>query len=280
VKYDVTQQGKVNTITSDAAVATAVAQVIADPSDPATSDYGFFTDSYDDPKSGFSREELILMVELAYTLFEESGQAPTYDALVNSLYRATPRPKNARVIFKTEIFKAACSYRGIPMSQHGLTNKQMLTLRAVTNQLSRLSLDTKLKRLGVTQAEYKAWLRYPPFKRKLTELSENALKEAESAGDVALAQQVTQGRLDAIKYADLRSGKYDPGRQVTLDVEYVMRQMIEIIQRYVKDPATLRNIGGELSLLAGAAGLETTASAETNEVTQPDVQEGNVTLWQ
>ena len=84
-----------------------------------------------------------------------------------------------------------------------------------------------------------------------------ALAEAENAGDVALAQQVTQGRLDAIKYADLRSGRYDPGRQQAIDVEYVMRQTIEIIQEAcIKHPVALRSIGGELSLLAGAAGLD------------------------
>jgi hypothetical protein len=218
-------------------------------------------------EDGFSRQELVLMVELAYTLYEETGEAPTFQRLMDSIYRAEPRPINYEKIFKSEMFQTACSYRGIVKGSAGLTNKQMLTLRAVTNQLSRYSLDTKLKRLGVSQSEYKAWLRYPPFKRKLTELSTRALEEAESAGDVALAQQVTQGRLDAIKYADLRSGKYDPGRQQIIDVEYVMRQTIEIIQKHVKDPQALRNIGGELSLLAGAAGLDPSSSSnEAREV--------------
>ncbi len=248
-------QPTISNITSEQ----AVAQVTTD--DPRREEEKFYIYASDN----FTKEELTLMVELAYTLYEETGQAPTFDQLKASVYRAEPKPLNAVTIFKSDVFKAACSYRGIPMGEHGLTNQQMLTLRAVTNQLSRYSLDTKLKRLGVTQSQYKAWLRYPPFKKKLKELSENALKEAEHAGDVALAQQVTQGRLDAIKYADLRSGRYDPGRQQIMDVEYVMRQMIEIIQKHVKDPILLRNIGGELSLLAGAAGLETTGRQEELE---------------
>lgn len=249
-------QPSISPITSEQAVASVVTN------DPREDEDKYYLYAQDN----FTKEELTLMVELAYTLYEETGTAPTFQALQASVYRAEPRPQASitTTIFKSDVFKAACSYRGIPMSQHGLTNKQMLTLRAVTNQLSRYSLDTKLKRLGVTQTEYKAWLRYPPFKKKLKELSENALKEAENSGDVALAQQVTQGRLEAIKYHDLRSGRYDPGRQQVMDVEYVMRQMIEIVQKHVRDPVALRSIGGELSLLAGAAGLETTGTTSNN----------------
>ena len=241
----------------------AVAKVIDERSGSLLPDEFFDVEGFN-----FSRDELKLMVELAYTLYEETGIAPSVPELLANLYRAQPQLYTtpvAKSIFGSEIYRAAIIYRGI-QDGHGLTNKQMLALRAATNHLSRYSLDSKLKRIGVTQSEYRAWLRYAPFKKKLDELSRNALADAESAGDVALAQQVTQGRLEAIKYADLRSGKYDPGRQQAIDVEYVMRQTIEIIQKHVKDPVALRSIGGELSLLAGAAGLDPSSSQEQREV--------------
>ena len=168
----------------------------------------------------------------------------------------------------SEAFKTAAYYRGIRKVNDGLNPRQQLCIAAVTDYTSRASFDQKLARLGIQSWEFNAWMNFPPFRTRVERLSAKALKHSESLADVALAQGASQGKLEFIKYADLRSGKFDPLAQQSLDVTYVIKQVVEIIQRHVTDSGTLRAIGGELSLLAGAAGLDPRAggsSARSND---------------
>lgn len=221
---------------------------------------------------GFNRATLVMYVTLCYDLYEELGRFPSPEEVNAGLYaNRVEFPADGTLIYEqtthivmaSAIFKSACYYRGMRKSSDALSERQRLTIAAVTDYTSRASFDQKLLRLGVSTWEYNAWMNFPPFAQRITKLSQAALKRSESLADVALAQGAVQGKLDFIKYADQRSGKFDPNAQATLDINHVIMQVIEIIQRNVTDPVVLRKIGGELSLLAGAAGLNPNSNPTT-----------------
>jgi|SRR5580765_1124706 hypothetical protein len=222
---------------------------------------------------GFERGDLISLVELTYYLYEKLERLPTKKELASNLFRINPpAPEDFNKIYKSAIFKTACYYRGIRTDDGkpansalaGLDERQRLTIAAITDYTSRLTLDGKLKRIGVSAWEYSAWMNYPPFRNKIKELADKSLKHSESLADVALASGAVNGKLDFIKYADLRSGRFDPSARSALDVEYVIRSVMEIIMKHVRDPELLRAIGGDLSILAAGAGMnpESAASPE------------------
>ena len=221
---------------------------------------------------GYSREVLIMYVELSYMLYEDLERLPSVEELNTALHAGRIELPSEPIynattltVYNSVAYKVACYYRGIRKATEGLNERQRLCIAAVTDYTSRATFHQKLARLGIETWEYNSWMNYPPFRNRVNKLSEKALTRSVALADVALAQGAVQGKLDFIKYADLRSGKFDPNLQVALDVKYVLTQVVEIIQRNITEPELLRKLGGELSLLAGAAGLNPGSSHRETE---------------
>ena len=215
---------------------------------------------------GYEKYELTSYLDAAYALYETLGLMPTVEEILATGYRhgllAVPDEQwlNKRVlkIHTSQAFKTAAFYRGIRDPDMGLDERQSALLAHLTDHSLTSTLAAKLKKLGIEHWEYQAWLKYPPFRDRLRELSKRSLDEAGSVIDTQLASGAAAGRLDFIKYYDQRTGRYDPYSVNTarFDAEAVIRSVLEILMRNIQDPELLRKIGGEISLVAGAAGLD------------------------
>lgn len=167
-------------------------------------------------------------------------------------------------VIESEAFKRAALARGVELAPRpGITPEQDLALAIITDPTAGVGLAQRLKKAGVTMAKYRAWLRQPVFRNYVQKLGDGVLKEFEHDIMNSLAGLAVDGDLNAIKYAFEVSGKHNPRDQQIMDVQAVMRSMMLIIQKHVKDPETLQAIGSEIMMLAGASG----AASDTKEIT-------------
>lgn len=141
-----------------------------------------------------------------------------------------------------------------------LTEKQLTVANAMLDLLDKRSRLKKLTELGVSTAEYNSWLRDPVYRQYCLDRAEDLLGSNQHVAHTALIDRVQQGDLGAIKYFNALTGRYRDtpasGKAVEVNVQnnYGMEQVIaiiEIIQRHVKDPATLAAIGDDILALRG-----------------------------
>lgn len=140
-----------------------------------------------------------------------------------------------------------------------LTEKQLTVANALLDVLDKRSRLKKLTELGVSTAEYNSWLRDPVYRQYCLDRAEDLLGSNQHIAHTALIDRVSQGDLGAIKYFNALTGRYRDqasrgGVEVNVQNNYGMEQVvaiIEIIQRHVKDPATLAAIGDDILALRG-----------------------------
>jgi hypothetical protein len=209
---------------------------------------------------GFTKMELTLHVANTWDFYQEHERMPTLGELQASSQNLRKlHPGFTSEIYTSPAYKTACYYRGMRANTDGLDERQLMLLSVLTNFARRTSLETKLKQCGVADWEYQAWLRQPEFSKRLHRNATVALKDSAAAADVALASQAAHGNLEAIKYADQKTGRFDPNAKAALDVEFVIKQVLEILMKHITDPELLRRIGGDLSLVMSTAGISPVA---------------------
>lgn len=161
----------------------------------------------------------------------------------------------------TEQYRRAMSIRGVPVrNEHGLSAEQVLCINAITDASDRADLRTRLKRVGVSHSQYKAWLRQPQFRHAVTNLGESNLTDHLPSVLTALTNKATSGDVNAAKFLLEVSGRHDPTRRQAMDVQSVLMQVIEIITRNVTDKEVLGRIASEMQMLSGAALPQTPVS--------------------
>lgn len=215
---------------------------------------------------GINRDEFNWCVSTAWNLFNTLGRLCTPDEALESnapgllFFSRETKPDEVaiRAVWNDRRFHSVCYYRGIRGPAGGLDEKMMLALQELSSTTSRAGIDTRLRRAGVTPAEFETWLNYYPFKKRYLELSEKALKNAEASVNMALTSGAVAGKLDFIKYFDERTGKFDPNKKQMLDVQNVLQGIVSILQKHITDPELLRAIGGDLAVLAAGAGIDPT----------------------
>lgn len=165
-------------------------------------------------------------------------------------------PENrVKTIMGTEAFRAACEARGIAMAPRpGLTPEQDYALSIILDPTAGSGLQQRLKKAGVSMAKYRAWKRNPVFKAHVQGLADGVLKEYEDDMLTSLTGLAVNGDLKAIQFAFEVSGKHNPAANQVMNSKELMIQFMTIIQKHVKDSATLQAIGNDFMLLAGASG--------------------------
>lgn len=163
--------------------------------------------------------------------------------------------------------------RGIPFRQHTqteLTPTQVAVAITVSNFADDRPVKDKLDQMGVNINTYYAWLNDPQFKNMVQHLSDQNLKNINPIAITELTKKINAGDWNAIKFYLETTGavKNNDAPQS----EQLLKMIVEIIQRHVKDPEAIVAIAQDLKLAAANRTLEVVVTPHqiTGEVVQDD----------
>lgn len=143
--------------------------------------------------------------------------------------------------------RKALKDRGIPFEQHTrdeLTGQQQAAALTVMNFADGRSVAEKLDQIGVLPATYYAWLNDPQFKNLVDSLSEQNLNNIKPTVVAEFTKLINKGDWQALKYYMDNTGTLTNGQ--TAPNEQLLRMIIEIIQKHIKDPNTMMAIATDL----------------------------------
>lgn len=213
------------------------------------------------PKLSKEQYDLLLYLEQAYW---RSSSLPSYEAIVaqgidlaeSVYYEAWINPR----------FVDALRGRGVPehllRTEAGtfkgriLTEQQMMVANVLLDTLDKRSRLKKLTELGVSTGTYNQWLRDPVYRQYCLDRAEQLLLDNQHVAHISLIDRVAQGDLGAIKYFNSMTGRYRERQSAAVEVNVqnnygndTLIQIVEIIQRHVKDPVVLSAIGDDILAL-------------------------------
>ncbi len=136
----------------------------------------------------------------------------------------------------------------------------------MTDQSMALDPFQRLKKLGISWAQWQGWLKQPMFARIYGKTSEDLLKSSVPAALTALANRAQAGNNDAIKYLLAITGYYDPSAKgQTAEYERVISAMIDAVEKHVEDPEALKKISAAVSEAANRWNVPLAVEAEIVE---------------
>lgn len=148
----------------------------------------------------------------------------------------------------SDLMKRALEVRGIPLfdDMDQLSEKQIVAINLVLNPSDQRSIAMKLKAIGVSPQTYAGWKRQKVFMEALRNQGEKLFGQTQPEIHASLIKQALQGDIQAIKYYNQMSGRFDSAKSVQdVNIHFVMTALLEVIQRNVKDPQALENIANE-----------------------------------
>lgn len=149
-------------------------------------------------------------------------------------------------IHASKFYKECLKDRGIrpPSSSLHFTEKQNAAITIMSNVHDTRNTANKLAAIGVTPQMYNGWMHDPAFKSELQRRVDDVLDHIYPDAQAALAKQVKNGRMDAIRfYYEITGRAVTPE---TVNVRAMMVRVIEAVQKHVKDPAVLSAIAEEI----------------------------------
>lgn len=185
---------------------------------------------------------------------KNGGVIPDPVGVQRYCYNATV--EQCREVMLTSEFAWAVQERGYDFTDaRGLNAKQHYAIQIICSPLGRKSLMTRLREAGITQKEYNTWMKNPLFAGAVKTYTEDILKNSQHLAHEALLKGLEKGDMKAVEYYNAMTGRYNPAKESQVDVAVVLSQVVEIIQRNVRDPAVLNNIAAEMQLLAAGQKL-------------------------
>lgn len=191
--------------------------------------------------------ELLTFIEQEYLLH---GMVPTKEATVT---RGVCSAVKYDAFFANPLARKALLVRGISLTPNAtgvLTPEQLASANLMLDLRDNRSQRNKLKDLGVPTQKWEAWLRDPAFQSYLQQRAENLLGDNLHESHLALVDRVRSGDVNAIKYYNEITGRYIPASTAKVDVNAVLMRVLEIIQKYVRDPEVLSGMAEELLALS------------------------------
>lgn len=157
-----------------------------------------------------------------------------------------------------------------------ISERQLLVANVILDTFDKRSNLKKLTELGVSTREYNLWLQQPAFRRFMLERAENMLAGGQPAAHIALLERVQQGDLGAVRYYNSMMGRFTEraadgsGVNVNIQNNYLgdaLVQIVEIIQKHVREPDVLRAIGDDIlalqARLTGGGGAVSSSTGST-----------------
>ena len=131
-----------------------------------------------------------------------------------------------------------------------ITPQQMATVQFMSvNTGSQLS---KLRKCGVSTAQWKSWSRQRKFMQYYKEVMESQLKDSVPEMKAALANKAMEGDVNAIKFAFEVTGEYNPNYKAAVDAQALVGVIIDAIMEEVKDPELRDRIQNRITMKAQA----------------------------
>lgn len=200
------------------------------------------------------------LVIAAYAQFVIEGRV-TLDGLVT---RAGTTPERVRVALEAPEFQEALSHRGVLLEQTTVfTAKQDLLLLLLADPNDGLTLGQKLKKAGVTNTQYQAWMRQRHFAEHVERIVEGQVARSTEAL-MALNQLVSKGDFKAIQFQLEINGRWNPKLQEKIDIMAVMSKVLESLSRHVKDQETLMAVAKDMQQIAVELNLKQLAGSSTD----------------
>lgn len=134
-----------------------------------------------------------------------------------------------------------------PQPSKPLSAEQLAAANLLLDFSDHRSQAAKLRSLGIPTTKYQNWLRIPAFQEYITYRAEYLLNNTTHEAHTALLKNVQRGNQKAIEFLYEITGRYSRNSQATQDLALIMVRLVEVIQRHVKDPETIRAIATEFN---------------------------------
>jgi hypothetical protein len=159
------------------------------------------------------------------------------------------------LILSAPEFRTACTVRGLSLGgSTGLSAEQDYALQIILDTTDGLTVGRKLKKAGISNSKWQAWLKNPLVAAHYSRVSEGLLNDSTPA-ILQLVAKANEGDLQAIKFMLEVNGRHNPAKSAQIDVLSALNQIMEVIFRNVDDHDALVAISGEMKLIGEKMGL-------------------------
>ncbi|MGH7791732.1 MAG: phBC6A51 family helix-turn-helix protein, partial [Thermodesulfobacteriota bacterium] len=138
--------------------------------------------------------------------------------------------------------------RGLPWKVIGssadLNSIQLAAAVTVSNFADEREISRKLDQLGVTSAQYYAWLQQPEFQDFVRKLANQNIENVHHEAVLSFNKLIREGDFQAIRYYFELTGVSQTGDVQNL--KHMIQLIIESVQKHVKDPTVLAAISADL----------------------------------
>lgn len=219
-----------------------------------------------------AEKDLIKYYEMQWAL---RSRVPSVEEVTAYLRNKRPNLRQTSVNYYLTRYpvRKALKERGIPFEQHTrdeLTDQQQNAALTVMNMMDTRPVAEKLDALGILPATYYAWLNDPVFKNFLLAQAEQNKINVRPAAITEFTKKIHQGEWNAIKFWLETTGEFN--NSDTPQSEILIRMIVEIVQKHVKDPATIMAIAQDIKLASANRTLEVAAITST-ATEDPELEE-------
>lgn len=210
-----------------------------------------------------------------------AGTIPKDDDIIEYLKYTKNHPNinvvSIDILKSSPLFKASMESRGLVLNygegelRHvfDLTQRQMAAASLMLNPKDRRSDEKKLRDLGIATEEWNNWIQNKTFAEYLRERSEVLVNNSMHEAHLGLMRGVVQGNTASIKLYYEMTGRYNPQEEQNINIRLLIGQVLEAIQKHVRDPGTLNSIAIEMSQIAIQAGSPVDGKTITSVVAEP-----------
>jgi hypothetical protein len=204
-----------------------------------------------------AEKDLIKFYEVQWFMQQ---RIPTVQEVFEYLRKTRPRLKLTTVNYYLDRWpvKKALTDRGIPFLQHTqseLTEAQIAAATVMMNFADERPTSDKLEQLGVSSTQYYAWLNDPQFRNFVASLEEQNKINIRPSAVAEFTKKIHSGDWNAVKYYLEVTGAFKDESTQPQSAQMV-KMIIEIIQKHVKDPDVMLAIANDIIGVSGDRTLE------------------------
>jgi hypothetical protein len=216
-----------------------------------------------------AEKELISYYDMQWFLVH---RVPTVEQVTEHLRNKFPKLRHTSVNYylNRAPVQKALKDRGIPFEQHTqeqLTPTQVAVAVTMMNFADTRTNADKLDSLGVNSSQYYAWLNDPAFKNMIENLADQNLANIRPTAIGEFTKKINEGDWQAVKYYLDVTGAAAPESEGPTS-KVLLQMIIEIIQKHVKDPATIAAIAQDMLNVTNNRSLKVIDSTAATEPVQ------------
>jgi hypothetical protein len=209
--------------------------------------------------------EVILFIERYHS---ENGKTPTDEQIEDYLSAVGVLNCNLAALKEDPRFLQSMDVRGIDINlKYGqLSAKQMAAVGIMMSYIDRRSDEKKLRDLGLSPKEWAAWLQDDTFAQYVNNYSERLIANSTHEAHMGLIRSMRSGNTASIKLYYELTGRHSDTKDNVVDTKLLIYKIIEIIQKYEKDPVILTKMSTDMMEL----------SAVVDQIQQPKNLKGQL----